>query len=99
MANVPMTDIRLQMFKTTCADLTNPNHRVCLQECIEEIERVRLAELNTPIGMPAIPNSAELAIGYLLWLLEQEKIEFKNGKTALYWHLITVVGQHIKGGN
>lgn len=47
--------------------------------------------------MPSIPESAANGIEFCLWSLEKAGIEFVNGKTAAYWHLISTVSQHIKG--
>lgn len=41
-----------------------------------------------------VPDSAVLALEYLLWLLEKAGFKFKHG-TALYWNLIHVVMNHI----
>jgi hypothetical protein len=50
---------------------------------------------NEQIPSVEIPQSAELALEYLIWLLERAGVKFRSGKTALYWNLIHVVMNHI----
>lgn len=52
---------------------------------------------NQEIGnKDSIPKSADLALEYVLWLLEREGIKFKQGKTALYWNLIHIIMKHVE---
>lgn len=51
------------------------------------------------MGQRAFPkdyaHSIENACGYVAWLCEQSG-GLKNGQTALYWHLIATVAEHMR---
>lgn len=50
-----------------------------------------------PQLLPEIPESAKNGLEFCLWSLERAGVEFVNGQTAAYWHLISTLSQHIKG--
>ena len=53
-------------------------------------------DLNQPIGtLPAVPRGVAIAAEYLADLVERSA-GTKHGRTALYFHLLSVLNQHAK---
>ena len=61
---------------------------------VEDVE-VEAQKLDMSIGISVPSRSVELAVGYLVKVVEED-MKLSHGPTALYWHLITVIHKHTR---
>lgn len=54
-----------------------------------------IGDLGQGMFPPSYACSIQSACGYVAWLCEKSG-GLKNGQTALYWHLIATVAEHMR---